>query len=267
MFGSSSANNASMPHSQTSHQISYVKSSTAPVASTSGFSSSKSLPKSANQSIEQVVPHHDTLSTEKASKAYEFLKDEQTNAKSPVKKDIKAELQLFSKEEGRVQAYGWSLPSNKSNIKQDTNSKFAVSVPVPVYCRPLFEEQNNLKLSCSSTIDFSFNPSLLVDAEKLIESSIFSFFRSSETNAEEKSTMVKTSCIWNCNLIDNDTHVSIMDANKPGHIVFQFTLKNIKIHTIQTVSGKFFENYFFEYLNKNAYVAYFKESKRFSRRR
>ena len=236
MFGSSSAHNSGMSHSQTSHQISYVKGSSSN-ASTSA-SSSKSLPKSSNQSIEQVVPHHDSLVTDKVSKAYEFLKDEQNNVKA-AKKDIKAELQLFSKEEGRVQAYGWSLPSNKSNLKQDSNTKFAVSVPVPVYCRPLFEEQNNLKLSCSSTIDFSFNPTLLADGEKLIETSIFSFFRSSEANDDTKTAAIKTSCIWNCNLIDNDTHVSIMDANKPGNIVFQFTLKNIKIHTISTVSGKF----------------------------
>ena len=219
-----------MSHSHTSSQIAYVKGSTG----SSSASTSKSLPKSTNQNFEQVVPHSEAAVAEKVSKAYEFLKDD--NSK-PAKKDLKAELQLFSREEGRVQAYGWSLPSNKSNIKQDTSSKFTVSVPVPVYCRPLFEEQNNLKLSCSSSIDFSFNSSLLTDGEKLIESSIFSYFRSTETQGEEKSAIIKTSCIWNCNLNENDTHVSIMDANKPGNLVFQFTLKNLKIHTIQTVSG------------------------------
>ncbi len=232
-----------MTHSHTSNQIQRLNptSSNSSSINANSAGSSKTLTKTTSQNIEQVVPHHDAAAVnEKVSKAYEFLKDEQANSKAlalNAKKDIKSELQLLSREEGRVQAYGWSLPSNKSNLKQDLNTKFTVSVPVPVYCRPLFEEQNNLKLSCSSSIDFSFNQSILEDCQKLIETSIFSYFRSSEIGSDNKTPLIKTSCIWNCNLNDNDTHVSIMDANKPGNLVYQFTLKNIKIHTIQTVAG------------------------------
>ena len=237
-----------MPHSHTSNQIRLhattpvTNATTSATAAASTLGPGKTLSKTTSLNIEQVVPHHDSGSSaaanEKVSKAYEFLKEEPTNAKPPATSlNPKKDIQLLSREEGRVQAYGWSLPSNKSNLKQDGNSKFTVSVPVPVYCRPLFEEQNSLKLSCSSSIDFSFNPKLLADCDKHIEASIFSFFRSSELSADEKSPLIKTSCIWNCNLVENDTHVSIMDANKPGNLVYQFTLKNIKIHTIQTVAG------------------------------
>lgn len=38
--------------------------------------------------------------------------------------------------EGRMQAYGWSLPAKYSNEVAE-GGKSLVSVPVPVYCRPL----------------------------------------------------------------------------------------------------------------------------------
>lgn len=38
--------------------------------------------------------------------------------------------------EGRMQAYGWSLPAKYSSELAE-GGKSLVSVPVPVYCRPL----------------------------------------------------------------------------------------------------------------------------------
>lgn len=57
------------------------------------------------------------------------------------------------KDDGRLQAYGWSLPPKspqKGASKNDPDSgKVAASnvpVPVPVYCRPLMEKEPGMKV-------------------------------------------------------------------------------------------------------------------------
>lgn len=229
MFGSSSQSQGGAG-SSSSTQTRSANQTSNPSALSPSSSKSATIGKSQN-AHEQVVPSHESM--EKVTKAYEFLKEDQTMSKSSAIKKDKPELQF--KEEGRVQAYGWSLPSKSSQLKESTSKAgFSLSVPVPVYCRPLFEQDNNLKLSCATTIDLTFDRKLAENCDKLIDSSIFSHFRSTK-NPDS----IKSSCIWICNLNENDSHVSILDANKPGDLVTQFTLKNIKIHTIQSVSGNY----------------------------
>jgi len=65
------------------------------------------------------------------------------------------------KDDGRLQAYGWSLPAKVpgsaglvthtqqiSNASRHlTTSTSQVPVPVPVYCRPLTEKEPGMKVS------------------------------------------------------------------------------------------------------------------------
>jgi hypothetical protein len=65
------------------------------------------------------------------------------------------------KDDGRLQAYGWSLPAKlpgcagsvaqtppASNAgRQLSSSTNQVPVPVPVYCRPLTEKEPDMKVS------------------------------------------------------------------------------------------------------------------------
>ena len=66
------------------------------------------------------------------------------------------------KDDGRMQAYGWSLPAKQpamaseavektGDTKEDTQVQTRVSsggvpVPVPVYCRPLMEKEPGMKV-------------------------------------------------------------------------------------------------------------------------
>ena len=58
-------------------------------------------------------------------------------------------------EDGRMHAYGWSLPANKPNTASSAAStptsedsrNANVPVPVPVYCRPLMEKEPGMKVS------------------------------------------------------------------------------------------------------------------------
>lgn len=166
---------------------------------------------------EQVVPlnndNTEQQQQDKMAKAFDFLKEN--------RKDLES-----TREEGRMQAYGWSLPSKNTTPQSTLN----ITVPVPVYCRPLFKDENNLKLSCASFVTFKFDkPDLNPEYETLLEKSEFSNFKSNDT--------FKSSCIWICNFNENDTHLSIFDANRPGDLIQQFTLKSLKIHSLLSVTG------------------------------
>ncbi len=207
--------------------------------------------------VEQVVPigsdssPFDLEKNEKLSRAFEFLKDDAINKSQ--KMSHKAELEamsntnsngtspassILSKEEGRLQAYGWSLPSKKG---ESTSTTFNLTVPVPVFCRPLFSQDNNLKLSCSMPVRYQFDKSITKDCDELIEAGPFSHFRGKNNSQIINVGPVdeyKSSCVWICNFDENDTHISIFDANKPSDLISQFTLKGLKIHCSLGVGGK-----------------------------
>lgn len=53
------------------------------------------------------------------------------------------------KDDGRLQAYGWSLPAKSPSKSESEASKISTSnvpVPVPVYCRPLMEKEPGMKV-------------------------------------------------------------------------------------------------------------------------
>ena len=61
------------------------------------------------------------------------------------------------KDDGRLQAYGWSLPpkspqgANKNDPDLGKVAASNVPVPVPVYCRPLMEKEPGMKVRVVKT--------------------------------------------------------------------------------------------------------------------
>lgn len=62
----------------------------------------------------------------------------------------------MKKEDGRMQAYGWSLPIHRASDSKsghDSSPKNALAfdpnfpVPIPVYCRPLMDKEPGMKVS------------------------------------------------------------------------------------------------------------------------
>lgn len=90
---------------------------------------------------------HHTLSdcslAEKARKDREKERREQY-------KQVRAHVK---KDDGRMQAYGWSLPAkfNPPMSKETSANKSHVPVPVPVYCRPLLEKDEGMKVCFVTT--------------------------------------------------------------------------------------------------------------------
>ena len=67
------------------------------------------------------------------------------------------------RQDGRLQAYGWSLPSrppvtgNTPSVKGAAQSSATVGVPVPVYCRPLEDQEPGMKVKLLNLIIISLN--------------------------------------------------------------------------------------------------------------
>lgn len=57
--------------------------------------------------------------------------------------------------EGRMQAYGWSLPA-KYSTEVAEGGKSLVSVPVPVYCRPLNLNDPGMKVCLPLKINYQY---------------------------------------------------------------------------------------------------------------
>jgi c-Jun-amino-terminal kinase-interacting protein 4 len=200
-------------------------------------------------SIEQVVPSDTNNSqlinnnnNDKLTKAYDFLKEDKDkllNKKSMISTVTSGTMGTsikghVNKEEGRIQAYGWSLPSNnQSNLSYSKNTvSTPVSVPVPVYCRPLFDDrETNYKLSCAASVNLDYCNSNIKDSDTIIKSSIY-------FNSQTQTKSGLTSFIWLCNLNTNtDTQISIIDGNRPGEIKEEFYLKSIRVLCIHSVPG------------------------------
>lgn len=60
------------------------------------------------------------------------------------------------KEDGRLHAYGWSLPGTKTNsyggLKPDRK---LLKVPAPVYCNPLAEASPHMKVFCAAGVNLN----------------------------------------------------------------------------------------------------------------
>lgn len=191
-------------------------------------------------------------STGSSQASYTIASKSQNQADSGINRSIlKPIVKPSNRDDGRMQAYGWSLPS-KSNIvnsgdsttnKQSatstsSSSSLTMSIPVPVYCRPLFEQDNDLKLSCATTISYAMDLNLDKSFTDLVKLGPFYGFDSTRPDLEFKS-----SCIWICNLNSNDSHICILDANKPSDLIHQFTLKDVKILSIASIGGAYPNEY------------------------
>lgn len=86
--------------------------------------------------IDEIIYNFFLRMSEKAKKEREKERQEQY-------KQVRAHVK---KDDGRLQAYGWSLPAKFQPSVRDTPAKREVPVPVPVYCRPILEKEPGMKV-------------------------------------------------------------------------------------------------------------------------
>lgn len=173
-------------------------------------------------------------------------------------RQVRAHVQ---KEDGRLQAYGWSLPSTKplaSSNPSKVNS--GVPVPVPVYCRPLAEASPHMKVWCASGVNL--HGGYTRDGGCMVGASIF-YSQKSETKiteiTESGSTEIKeleslekqlvsinstlnsetelSSYVWICTSTHSASTVTVIDAKNPAEVLDSFPVCQNHLLCICTVEG------------------------------
>ncbi|XP_020631979.1 C-Jun-amino-terminal kinase-interacting protein 4-like [Orbicella faveolata] len=140
--------------------------------------------------------------------------------------------------EGRMQAYGWSLPA-KYSTEVAEGGKSLVSVPVPVYCRPLNLNDPGMKIWCAAGVDLSGGKTQ--DGGSFIGATSV-FYTDSARDQEEAVTTdpklePKVSMVW----IGSSTHscskVTVVDANYPQNILDCFIVCTSHLLCLTPVPG------------------------------
>uniref|UniRef100_A0A673CSR7 C-Jun-amino-terminal kinase-interacting protein 4 n=1 Tax=Sphaeramia orbicularis TaxID=375764 RepID=A0A673CSR7_9TELE len=191
---------------------------------------------------------------------------------------VKAHVQ---KEDGRVQAYGWSLPKKYKANGGQAESKMK-NLPVPVFLRPLDEKDASMKLWCAAGVNLSGGKTR--DGGSIVGASVFysdvpgpespkkkigsqsSLDKLDQELKEMRQQDELSSLVWICTSTQSTTKAVVIDANQPGNILESFFVCNSHVLCIASVPEMFasmiqhFENLFPFLLNSVQLVQLKKEN-------
>uniref|UniRef100_A0A673CQT0 C-Jun-amino-terminal kinase-interacting protein 4-like n=1 Tax=Sphaeramia orbicularis TaxID=375764 RepID=A0A673CQT0_9TELE len=194
------------------------------------------------------------------SKAFDFLNEEvaadnvvsRREQKRAQYQQVKAHVQ---KEDGRVQAYGWSLPK-KYKVRPGSLLKMK-NLPVPVFLRPLDEKDASMKLWCAAGVNLSGGKTR--DGGSIVGASVFysdvpgpespkkkigsqsSLDKLDQELKDQQKEMRQqdelSSLVWICTSTQSTTKAVVIDANQPGNILESFFVCNSHVLCIASVPG------------------------------
>ncbi|XP_029932935.1 C-Jun-amino-terminal kinase-interacting protein 4 isoform X2 [Myripristis murdjan] len=196
------------------------------------------------------------------SKAFDFLNEEvvtenvvsRREQKRAQYQQVKAHVQ---KEDGRVQAYGWSLPKKYKVANGGQTESKMKNLPVPVYLRPLDEKDASMKLWCAVGVNLSGGKTR--DGGSIVGASVFyndvpgpespqrktgsqsSLDKLDQELKEQQKELRQqdelSSLVWICTSTQSTTKVIVIDANQPGNILESFFVCNSHVLCIASVPG------------------------------
>ncbi|XP_051995087.1 C-Jun-amino-terminal kinase-interacting protein 3 isoform X8 [Xyrauchen texanus] len=153
------------------------------------------------------------------------------------------------RKDGPMQTCGWSVPPRfkQANEKEDNRMK---NVPVPVYCRPLVENDPNRKLWCAAGVDLTgwntanqetagvkpsngSDPLTVEDEDRDNKSEQSSPEKKKPKELHETDSM--SSRVWILTSTHSASKVVIIDANQPCSLVDQFNVCNAHVLCISSV--------------------------------
>ncbi|XP_022253351.1 C-Jun-amino-terminal kinase-interacting protein 4-like isoform X5 [Limulus polyphemus] len=196
----------------------------------------------------------------------EKLQQQRAKERREQYKQVRAHVQ---KDDGRMQAYGWSLPSKTivpgsknqagSSSSSDTSKSNSsnVPVPVPIYCRPLLEKEPGMKIWCASGVNITGGRAAeggTVIGANICHSSPGE--KSAVSSAETVSVIDKldnelkeyekeyhkseenlSSLVWICTSTHSSSKVTVIDANNPADILESFHVCSSHLLCITSVPG------------------------------
>ncbi|XP_013384858.1 C-Jun-amino-terminal kinase-interacting protein 4 isoform X1 [Lingula anatina] len=194
--------------------------------------------------------------------AYDFMEDQESKEKSRLERERERKEQYkqvrahVKKDDGRMQAYGWSLPAKFQPSVPKEGGRSAAPVPVPVYCRPLMDNEPGMKLWCAAGVNITGGRTR--DGGSIVGASVF---YSNPPPEEEKTKTVlnevdkldqelqehekgvnpvdqnMSSLVWICTSTHSSSVVSVIDANNPGDILETFPSTHSPLLCISSVPG------------------------------
>ncbi|XP_055689696.1 JNK-interacting protein 3 isoform X2 [Lutzomyia longipalpis] len=212
------------------------------------------------------------------SRALALSTDVPTNERAQMRKNeqyrqVRAHVQ---KEDGRLHAYGWSLPGSKASpgksMKQPSVGNSGggnFKVPVPIYCQPIAEANPHMKVFCASGVNLQggFNR----DGGCLIGASIFYSQKSTAKITEIPATsgngagigsdldsldkqitlametsdpnLALSSYVWICTSTHTASTVTVLDANDASVVLDSFPVCQTHLLCICTVMGALEKDY------------------------
>ncbi|GFX19272.1 JNK-interacting protein 3 [Trichonephila clavipes] len=196
--------------------------------------------------------------------ASERLQQQRARERKEQYKQVRAHVK---KEDGRMQAYGWSLPIhgiNDGNADGESDSKTSLSfdpsfpVPVPVYCRPLMDKEPGMKIWCAAGVNL--NGGRTRDGGSIVGASVFYSSPPEEGSpsenlsevdkldhelAEGEKTRIEnekieqrlSSLIWIGTSTHTNSKVNVIDARNPADVLSSFFVCSSHLLCIASVPG------------------------------
>uniref|UniRef100_A0A8C7MRC1 C-Jun-amino-terminal kinase-interacting protein 4 n=1 Tax=Oncorhynchus kisutch TaxID=8019 RepID=A0A8C7MRC1_ONCKI len=156
-------------------------------------------------------------------------------------RQVKAHMQ---KEDGQVQAHGWSLPSKSKVVNGGPTENKEKNLPVPVYLRPLDQKDASMKLWCAAGVNMSGGK--ISEGGSMLEGQSRKGSVSSldhlETENKEKEKELRLqdemSCrVWICTSTHSSTKVMVLEANQPSDLLDSFYACNSHVLCIASIPG------------------------------
>ncbi|XP_049784106.1 C-Jun-amino-terminal kinase-interacting protein 4 isoform X5 [Schistocerca cancellata] len=178
------------------------------------------------------------------------------------------------KDDGRLQAYGWSLPAKPGSggppphtPRLSSTSGGHVPVPVPVYCRPLHERETGMKVNmqiwCAAGVNLTGGRTR--DGGNIVGASVFYTRPEGEEKGEEEQSEKNcseiekldqelkegeklgkeceeleqqlSSLVWICTSTHSCSKVTVIDANNPADVLETFSVCSSHLLCIASVPG------------------------------
>uniref|UniRef100_A0A674D193 C-Jun-amino-terminal kinase-interacting protein 4 n=1 Tax=Salmo trutta TaxID=8032 RepID=A0A674D193_SALTR len=155
-------------------------------------------------------------------------------------RQVKAHMQ---KEDGQVQAHGWSLPSKSKVVNGGPTENKEKNLPVPVYLRPLDQKDASMKLWCAAGVNLSGGK--IREGGSMLEGqsrkgSVSSLDHLETENKKEKELRLQDemSCrVWICTSTHSSTKVMVLEANQPSDLLDSFYACNSHVLCIASIPG------------------------------